>query len=190
MEFIEFLENYKTSYVETLKNLNEEMIASLLTHMREARDKEQSIFILGNGGSAASASHWVCDFNKGAEREGRRPFKVSSLCDNTPIVTALGNDVSYDSVFSAQLKNYLSEGDLVITLSVSGSSANLVEAVNYARSNGAYTFSVIGDYNGRLKEVCDESFIVPSKNYGIVEDVHMYLAHVLSQYLAGAELNK
>lgn len=184
MEFSEFLNNYEASYVNTLENLDKEKISSLLMLMREARDKRQSVFVIGNGGSAASASHWVCDFNKGANKEGKLPFKVSCLSDNTPIVTALGNDVSYDSVFSAQLKNYLSEGDLVIALSVSGNSANLVEAVNYARSNGAYTFSVIGDLNGRLKDACDDSLVVPSKNYGIVEDVHMYLAHVLSQYLA------
>lgn len=184
MEFNEFLENYKTSYMNTLKNLDEEKIAALLSHLRQARDKGQSIFILGNGGSAASASHWVCDFNKGAQNNGKQPFRMSCLSDSIPIVTALGNDVSYDSIFSAQLKNYLSEGGLVIALSVSGNSANLVEAVNYARSNGAYTFSVIGDHNGRLQEVCDDSLIVPSKNYGIVEDVHMYLAHILSQYFA------
>lgn len=187
MELNTFLNDYKTSYINTLNHLDEKKIDSLLEHLEEARDSGRSIFMLGNGGSAASASHWVCDFNKGAYKEGKLPFKINCLSDNTPILTALGNDVSYDSVFSTQLRNYLSEGDLVIALSVSGNSANLVEAVNFAKSKGAYTFSVIGDLNGLLKDLCDESLIVPSKNYGIVEDVHMYLAHVLSQYIAVAK---
>lgn len=184
MGFSDFIETYKDAYHKTLDNLNESSIQGILSHLVSARDNGNTIFVLGNGGSAASASHWVCDFNKGASHDRHPRFKVVCLSDNTPIVTALGNDVSYTSVFSEQLKNFLSEGDVVIALSVSGNSANLVEALDFANANGAQTLSIIGDYDGRLKEVAQDTLVVPSKNYGIVEDVHMYIAHVLSQYLA------
>ncbi|EXJ23741.1 Phosphoheptose isomerase 1 [Alkalibacterium sp. AK22] len=179
-----FIDEYRKDYQQTLSELDSQAIEDILSLMLEARDHDRRIFVLGNGGSAASASHWVCDFNKGATVENKSRFKILCLSDNTPILTALGNDVSYDSVFLEQLKNFLQPDDLVIAMSVSGNSQNLVDAVKYAEVNGGKTLSIIGDYDGELKEVSGQTLTVPSRNYGIVEDVHMYIAHVLSQYIS------
>ncbi|WP_423189011.1 SIS domain-containing protein [Alkalibacterium sp. f15] len=183
MGFTQFIEEYRVAYQTTLIELDSQKIEHIMTKLIEARDKGRTIFVLGNGGSAASASHWVCDFNKGANKEGRARFRFMCLSDNLPIVTALGNDLSYNDIFVEQLKNFLLPEDVVVVLSVSGNSKNLIEAVAYANEQQGTTISIIGDYKGQLKGLSQETLVIPSKNYGIVEDVHMYLGHVMSQYL-------
>ncbi|SFK48025.1 D-sedoheptulose 7-phosphate isomerase [Marinilactibacillus piezotolerans] len=183
MSFTDFMDEYRKEYLQTLLALDAETIENIMNALIKARDNNHAIYVLGNGGSAASASHWVCDFNKGTNKEGRPRFKMMCLSDNIPIVTALGNDISYDDIYVEQLKNFLLPGDVVIVLSVSGASKNLVKAVHYGNEHDAETISIIGNYNGGLIEMTNETLVVPSENYGIVEDVHMYLAHVISQYL-------
>ena len=151
--------------------------------MEEIRLSGGKIFVLGNGGSAAAASHWICDFSKGINTDSSRRLKIYSLADNLSVATALGNDFSYDEIFSEQLKNVLTKEDLVISLSVSGSSSNLVNAHLYAKEKGAFTAAIIGDYHGKLEQVSDLVITVPSRNYGIVEDIHMTIDHVVSQYM-------
>lgn len=178
-----FIKNYTDEFIEVLNILDRKKLNVLYQAIEKTKKSQNKIFMLGNGGSSASASHWVCDFNKGINYEDSERLQVYSLSDNTPLFSALGNDFSYEDVFTEQLKNYLSSGDLVIGLSVSGNSENIVRALEYARGENANTFSIIGDYDGKMKEVSQEALIVPSKNYGIVEDIHMYVCHVLSQYM-------
>lgn len=178
-----FITEYTDEFIDVLKNLDQEkidLLYQLLDHTKESKGK---IFVLGNGGSSASASHWVCDFNKGTNYKDSNRLQMFSLTDNTPIFSALGNDFSYEDVFLEQLKNYLMPEDLVIGLSVSGNSENIVKALVYAQQMNADTFSIVGDYEGKMITESNESLIVPSKNYGIVEDVHMYVCHLLSQYM-------
>ena len=159
-------------------------LAELGTLMDDARKNGKNIFVLGNGGSAAAASHWVCDFGKGINSADSKRMKIMSLADNTGIFSAYGNDLSYDETLSEQLKNFLEAGDLVISLSVSGNSPNLLAAHAYARQAGTATVAIIGDYDGRLSACSDLTILIPSKNYGVAEDIHLIICHMISQYLA------
>ncbi len=179
----EYFEQYKEELKGTLEGLDKADIQALWEKMEEVRSAGGGIFVLGNGGSAAAASHWICDFSKGINTEGSKRMKIYSLADNLSVTTALGNDFSYEDIFSEQLKNVLTAGDLVVSLSVSGSSSNLVKAHLFAREAGAFTVAIIGDYHGKLEEISDLVITIPSRNYGIVEDIHMTIDHVVSQYM-------
>lgn len=178
-----FIKKYTNEFVDVLNNLDEEKLAALYDLLNKTKETNNKVFMLGNGGSSASASHWVCDFNKGTNHEDSKRLQVYSLSDNTPLFSAVGNDFSYEDVFVEQLKNYLSPGDLVIGLSVSGNSENIVRALKYANEIDADTYSIVGNYDGGMIDASKESLIVPSKNYGVVEDIHMYVCHLLSQYM-------
>ncbi|WP_051912622.1 SIS domain-containing protein [Carnobacterium funditum] len=183
--FKDFISNYQSEYISTLENLEQNSLTELLSLVENAMIKGQNVFVLGNGGSSASASHWVCDFNKGVGLEKRElKARFISLTDNVPVMTAYGNDISYSKVFVEQLKNLIRKDDLVISLSVSGNSENLVLAQNYAKDQGNKTVCITNNQGNLLRESADLMISVPSENYGIVEDVHMYICHVLSQYIA------
>lgn len=186
----EYFDRYIEELSETLKALNRADIQTLWEKMEEVRGVGGKVFVLGNGGSAAAASHWICDFSKGINTDGSTRLKIYSLADNLSVTTALGNDFSYDEIFSEQLKNVLAKGDLVISLSVSGNSANLVNAHLYAREKGAFTAAIIGDYHGKLEQISELVITIPSRNYGIVEDIHMTIDHVVSQYMRICNENK
>lgn len=179
----EYFEEYKSQLQIALNNLDAKKIGILCDQMEKRRSEGGRVFVLGNGGSAAAASHWVCDFSKGINTANSKRMKICSLADNLSVVTALGNDYSYDEIFREQLRNVLSSNDLVISLSVSGNSKNLLEAHKFAREVGAYTAAIIGDYNGKLNELSDLVITIPSQNYGVVEDVHMTVDHAISQYI-------
>ena len=182
LDSLRFYNDYCTSLTETLAAIAPEELTAIEEAMWKAYQAEQNIFILGNGGSAACATHWVCDFNKGINTENSKRAKLFSLSDNTGIVTALGNDISYGEIFAYQLKNFCRPGDLVIALSVSGNSENLVRGMEYAHSAGCFTAAIIGDYNGKIGSMADVCLHIPSRNYGVVEDIHLVLNHIISQY--------
>ncbi|MDO4323098.1 MAG: SIS domain-containing protein [Lachnospiraceae bacterium] len=176
-----FFDNYTDMLKTTLDGVKRDDIQKLFDLIEETREKGKRLFVLGNGGSAAAASHWVCDFGKGINTEGSKRLKIVSLVDNTAVFSALGNDFGYDTTFSEQMKNLLEPDDLVLTFSVSGSSPNLVEAHRYANSIGAKTACVVADKGGRIIGMSDFAMIIPSENYGVVEDIHMILGHAISQ---------
>lgn len=183
MDLESFNKEYLEEYKKALSNLDLSKIDNLYQWIKVAQNKRNNIFVLGNGGSAASASHWVCDFNKGTNTTDSTRLKMMCLSDNTPTFSALGNDISYEDAFVEQLKNYLAPNDLVIGLSVSGNSENVIRALQYAQQNNTRTFSIIGNVKGKMYHYSDDSLIVDSSNYGIVEDVHMYICHVISQFM-------
>ena len=176
-----FFDQYRKMLSDTLDGMNREGIQKLYELIEETRKNGKHLFILGNGGSAASASHWVCDFGKGINVEGSKRLKIFSPVDNSAIFSALGNDFGYETTLSEQLRNFLEPGDLVLSFSVSGSSPNLVEAHQYAREAGAKTACVVADKGGKIIGMSDFALIVPSTNYGIVEDMHVILGHAISQ---------
>ncbi len=178
-----FWKNYIDQLNNTLPQLNETKIEALYHLINHARLTGNQVFILGNGGSAACSSHWVCDFTKGASVENEKRIKMIAPSDNTATLTAYGNDVSYESVLLEQIKNFLTPNDVVISMSVSGSSPNLLAAHRYAQSIGCTCACIIGAYNGTLKQHSDLIIEIPSTNYGIVEDIHLILGHVLSQHI-------
>ncbi len=145
-------------------------------------NRGSKIYIIGNGGSAATASHMATDLSKIVVRDTPR-LRAISLTDNTPLITAIANDIDYSQVFREQLKNLLYPRDVVIGISVSGKSPNILHAITYANSMGATTIGFSGFGGGKLKSLVDISIDVSSENYGVVEDFHMSLNHLLSQFI-------
>lgn len=141
------------------------------------------IFVMGNGGSAATASHIATDWAKTAERKGKRLLRCMSLNDNVPLMTAIANDLGYDEVFVRQLANYLRRGDVVVIISGSGNSPNAIKAARYARSKGAVTIGMTGFTGGKLRKLVDTCLHVESDQYGIIEDLHMAVGSILAFYL-------
>jgi D-sedoheptulose 7-phosphate isomerase len=137
------------------------------------------VFVVGNGGSAATASHFACDLSKGTRRDGPPTFHVVSLTDNVPLLTAWANDSGYDRVFSEQLTALARPGDLLVAISASGNSPNVVAAVDAARSCGMSVVSLSGRSGGRLAHLVDVLVNVPSDTIEVVEDAHLIVAHSL-----------
>jgi D-sedoheptulose 7-phosphate isomerase len=155
-------------------------IAELIPIIREAALNGQTIFVIGNGGNAANAAHFATDLGKGSSDASEQRFKVMSLTDNGPWLTALGNDYSYNEIFTRQLMNFAKPGDVLLTSSVSGSSPNLTSAVKWAKQNGLKTVALVGSKRGALAALCDHSLVVPDAHYGRVEDAQMTIYHLIA----------
>lgn len=178
-----FFDNYSDMLKKTLDGVKREDVQTLFDMIEDTRMNGKRLFVLGNGGSAAAASHWVCDFGKGINTAGSKRLKIISPVDNGAVFSAYGNDCGYDTTFIEQIKNFLEPGDLVLSFSVSGSSSNLVKAHRYAKEAGARTACVVADKGGKIIEMSDFAMIIPSTNYGIVEDLHVILGHAVSQQI-------
>lgn len=176
-----------TDYLNNLKKIAEGMpareIDACIGLLLDAVKTGKQVFIFGNGGSAATASHFANDLGKGCIVEGKPRFKAHALTDNIPIMTAWGNDSSYEDIFVEQLKNFLQKGDLVIAITASGNSPNVLKAVKYAREHGAKTVAWTGFGGGKIKPMVDVAIVVPSNEYGPCEDLHMVLDHLMMQRL-------
>ena len=147
--------------------------------MKDKYVKNNKIFVFGNGGSAANASHFVTDLGKSSSDAMAGKFKVMSLNDNISWITALGNDYQYSDIFVKQLENYASKDDLVVALSVSGNSPNILAACSWAKENGITTMAFIGGGRSQLSEIADHKILVESTHYGRVEDCQMTICHLL-----------
>lgn len=174
----EGMEKYLTTLKDALDRLNRQEVLVFLSLLLKAREEGRQIFIMGNGGSAATASHFVCDFNKGLSKPGQKRFKFICLNDNVPSMMAYGNDISYDDIFVEQLRNFVQPEDVVIGISGSGNSMNVVKAVTYANEQGAKTACLVGYDGGRLKQIAEQCVHVDVNNMQIVEDIHMILDHM------------
>ena len=174
------------AYLEDLKHalaaLDIEAVKKVRSLLAEARDRGNRIFLCGNGGSASTASHMANDLGKGASLGREAPFKVIALTDNVSWITALANDLSYDDIFVEQLKNFAAPGDVLIAISGSGQSANVLKAVELANERGLSTVGWTGFGGGRLAEMVDIAIIVDSSHMGRVEDVHVVLMHLVCYY--------
>ena len=150
--------------------------------LNDARNKGAMIFIAGNGGSASTASHWVNDLGKATKTPNQPPVRVMSLNDNVSWLTALANDEGYDRVFSGQLENFANPGDVLIVISASGNSPNLLRVVELARTRGVSTVGMLGFDGGALKDMVDEFILIQTQRgaYGLVESAHGMLCHVLT----------
>lgn len=173
------IDTYFDTLKRTLDSLDRREVSDFIQALLDARDAGKQIFVMGNGGSAATASHMVCDFNKGLVADGKPRFKFICLNDNMATLMAYANDVSYDDVFAEPLKNFMQPGDLVIGISGSGNSINVVKAIEWANDNGGKTFSLVGYSGGKLKQVSQRSIHVDIENMQIVEDVHIILNHMV-----------
>lgn len=177
--FIQEIEQYLELEIQVLKSLDLEKINDVMNAVLEAYENEGKIYIFGNGGSAATASHFANDFNKGISEYTDKKFNFVCLNDNVPTLMAIANDIGYDSVFDFQLKNRLKENDLVIGISGSGNSPNVVNAVAYAKEQGIRTIGLTGYSGGKLSEMADVSLNVAINSMQITEDVHMIFDHLI-----------
>ena len=173
-----WLADYIRAQNATLSSVPVEAIARLVELLRQAQAEDRHVFICGNGGSAANASHFATDLGKGASDKLGKRFRVLSLTDNVAWMTALGNDYAYEDIFAGQLQNFARPGDLLLSISVSGNSPNCVKALAWAKKNGVKTLVIVGAKRGRMAEVADEAIVINETHYGRVEDVHMNLLHM------------
>jgi D-sedoheptulose 7-phosphate isomerase len=171
--------DYLARLQRTIGSMPRADIYDLIEVLREAYDSNHQIFIMGNGGSAATASHFACDLAKGTIQPGKARFRVICLTDNVPLATAWSNDTSYENIFAEQLANLIQVGDLVILISASGNSPNVLNAVELARSYAATTVALAGCGGGRLREIVDICVLVDSDQIEQVEDAHLAIEHVV-----------
>jgi D-sedoheptulose 7-phosphate isomerase len=189
------ISDYSKSYLEhlttVLNGISLAAIDNFVKILLEARERGSSIFFIGNGGSAATASHFANDIAIGS-REYDKPFRVISLCDNQAVITAIANDDGYEKIFSQQLKVLLKKQDVVVSISASGNSPNLIHAINTAKTMEAISVGISAFDGGKMKELVDLSLHVPTEKgeYGPAEDAHMVLDHLVSNYLMRYVKNK
>ncbi|NOZ68344.1 MAG: SIS domain-containing protein [Deferribacteres bacterium] len=183
-------QKFSLQYLAQLKDLLDvfphERFEEIAHALLSAYHDERQVFIMGNGGSGATASHFVCDINKGSCLELEKRFRVICLNDNMPSILAYANDLSYDRIFVEPLKNFLRAGDVVIGISGSGNSENVLLAVSYAKEMGALTIGLSGFDGGRLAQIVDIPLVAAVSDMQKVEDVHMIVVHMLMQYLCSA----
>lgn len=187
----DFVSNYISEHKRALESIPVEEVDKTIITFQKALQEDRQIFIFGNGGSAANASHFITDLGKGASDKTFRRFRCLSLNDNTSWITAIGNDYSYDDVFLRQLQNYGRRGDIVFTMSVSGNSPNLVKAAEWCRQNGVHVIALVGAKKGKLAEIADQAIVIDSTHYGRVEDCHMHICHMICYaFMEQEELQK
>jgi D-sedoheptulose 7-phosphate isomerase len=179
---LEFIRGYLAELDATLRALPQGQVADLIAAIGDVRERDGQIFVVGNGGSAATASHFAVDLGKGASLGAERRFRVLSLTDNVPWITALGNDLSYEDVFVEQLRNYARPGDLLLAFSGSGNSENVLRAVRYANSVGCRTIGLSGFAGGRLRDEAQECIVVQADHMGRIEDGHFVIQHLVVYY--------
>jgi len=183
-----------TEYIKNLKysldNLNPDQVDRIVEILWSAYLDDKQVFIMGNGGSASTASHFACDLGKGTVVKGRKRLRIICLNDNMALVTALSNDLSYDDIFKEQLANLINPDDVVIAITASGNSSNILRAVEYAGENRAVTIGLTGFDGGELVSMVNECIIVSSKDYGQTEDIHLVLGHMISQSLKYRLINE
>ncbi len=156
-----------------------EAVAQLIEKLRAALKEDRQIFVFGNGGSAANASHFATDLGKGSSDKVGKRFRVLSLNDNVSWMTALANDYAYEEVFIGQLKSYGKPGDLALGISVSGNSPNCVKALEWAKHKGLRTVALVGAKRGRMAEIAEQAIVINDTHYGRVEDAQMGICHML-----------
>lgn len=174
-----FTQDYKTQLIDTIGKIDLGKVDKAIELFRQARENDKHVFVCGNGGSASTASHFACDIVKGASYQKAKRFRILALTDSLPTLTAYSNDVSYDCVFAEQLKNFAQPGDLVMAISGSGNSPNVLRAVEYANSIGCTTLALTGRDGGKLGPLASLNIQVDVPHMGRIEDAHMIVCHMI-----------
>lgn len=188
-ELNSFINAYFDEIKLCLKSLNKKKVKLAINMLIQAYKFDKKVFILGNGGNASTASHMACDLGKGTLQRiydySEKRLKVISLTDNVAMMTAFANDLSFDDIFVQQLRNLVGSEDLVIALSGSGNSENVIKAVKYAKECGAKTIGLLGFKNGgKVSKIVDCAIIVNSNHYGPIEDIQLILSHLITSWIA------
>lgn len=182
-----FAKGYFDYLSQILKKMDMEKIGKVIKIFKDARVRNSNIFFIGNGGSASTASHFANDLSLGTKLSEQQ-FRAISLCDNMSVLTAIGNDYGYEKIFLKQLEIFMHQDDVIVAISASGNSPNLLEAIRFANKNSGITVGLTGFDGGELINMVQEAIHVPSLKgeYGPVEDVHMIIDHLISSYLKHA----
>lgn len=178
---------YKQSLLAAIEKIDLDKVSQAIEWLREARDNGRQVFVCGNGGSASTASHFVCDMVKGASFNRPSRFRILALTDSLPTLTAYSNDVSYDCVFVEQLKNFARADDVVMAISGSGNSPNVLRAIEHANSAGCRTIGLSGRDGGRLGPMAQLSLHVAEPHMGRIEDAHMVICHMIAYHFMDTE---
>lgn len=176
----QWLKEYQEVQESVIRGIPLEGVGKLIESLRQVNKRNGRVFVFGNGGSSANASHFATDLGKGASDKIGRRFQVLSLNDNVAWMTAIANDYSYEDVFWRQMENFGKAGDLAIGISVSGNSPNCVKALEWAKQNGLTSAALLGAKRGRMAEIADHVLVIPDTHYGRVEDAQMAICHMLS----------
>jgi D-sedoheptulose 7-phosphate isomerase len=176
-----YLDRYSADLTEALRNLDAGEFEKIIVILADAYKKDKQIFIAGNGGSAGTANHFVCDFGKNAVpfASGKRRFRIISVSDNTEKITAVGNDISFEEIFRFQLVNLMNEGDVLIVISASGNSPDIVRACEYAREKHAHIIALAGFDGGKIRGFAEAAMVVPLRSYEQIEDIHLVILHMI-----------
>jgi phosphoheptose isomerase len=179
----EYLESYADSLRQHLEQLPREPLVKVAELLRTVAASGNTVYVAGNGGSAAIAQHLACDWMKGTWTPEVPPIKIKTLGTNQSLLTAIANDLGYENSFSAELDMLAVPGDVAILISSSGNSANILSTAEVAKSKKLTTVGLTGFDGGKLREMVDVSLHIPFKNYGVVEDIHQVLMHVIAQFV-------
>ena len=181
-------------YLNDIANISRELdagaIIKIIGIFKDAHKKRKKIYVIGNGGSAATANHFACDLGKNATRKDNDRFAIISLCNDISCITAYGNDEGYETIFEEQLKNFLDKGDILFCISASGNSPNIIRAAEYAKNKKRTVVGLTGFKGGKLKDIADQNITVFSDSFEKIEDIHLVITHVtvycFKQYLSEA----
>jgi D-sedoheptulose 7-phosphate isomerase len=184
----EFAESYLKRLNEVLAVTDIAKIDQIISIILDAARNDKQIFVIGNGGSAATASHFACDLGKGTVSKffdpSQRRIRVIPLTDSVPLLTAYGNDLEYQHIFSQQLNNLVNPGDVVIGISASGNSKNVINAIKFANTKNATTIGLLGFDGGQMKSIVDHALLFEDNHFGRVEDAHMVAVHIIAYAVA------
>jgi D-sedoheptulose 7-phosphate isomerase len=175
-------EQYKVALLEAIDCIDTQRVNQAIEWFHEARGASKNIFVCGNGGSASTASHFTCDMVKGASHNRNSRFRIMALTDSLATLTAYSNDAGYETVFVEQLKNFAGSGDLVMCISGSGNSPNVLRAMEYANSAGCKTIALTGRDGGKLGPMSQLNIQVPVPHMGRIEDAHMIVCHMIAYH--------
>jgi D-sedoheptulose 7-phosphate isomerase len=182
MDIVSYLRDYKRESLKTMDLISEEEVGVLISSLQRARENGRQVFVCGNGGSASTASHFSNDLGKGASLQGGKRFRVISLTDNIPWITALANDLDYGQVFVEQLKNFAGAGDVLLAISGSGNSENVLQAVRWANENGVESIGLTGRPGGELGRLAQKVVFVESSHMGRIEEGHFLIQHMIGYF--------
>jgi D-sedoheptulose 7-phosphate isomerase len=183
------IENYFSAHATLHTQCNPAAFQAGVDLIKNKFEEGKKIITCGNGGSASTASHYITDWNKMINLATGKKFRGVSLCDNIGLITAYGNDISFDEVFAGQLKALMDPGDLLVAISGSGNSPNVLKAVEYANSIGGTSLAVVGYDGGKLKPLCHQSVWVPSFDMQLCEDIHLMFGHMVMKTLCGLQIS-
>jgi D-sedoheptulose 7-phosphate isomerase len=175
-----FTQSYRSQVLGAISSVELDKVEQAIAWFGEARDNNRHIFVCGNGGSASTASHFSCDVVKGASFNRDRRFRILALTDSLPTLTAYSNDVCYDCVFEEQLKNFAQKDDIVMAISASGNSPNVVRAIEYGNITGCKTVALTGRNGGKLGSLAQLNIQVRAEHMGRIEDAHLVVCHMIA----------